>query len=120
VTAPPGTHTTAFRRGVLLVAGAAVVWSFGGAIARFIGVGDSWSIVFWRSVFAAAFLLLFMLARDGLAGTIALLGKDGGTARGLADHALVVASADTAHIQAAHLFILHYICELVEAAVSGR
>ncbi|MEP7188538.1 MAG: SIS domain-containing protein [Roseiflexaceae bacterium] len=51
------------------------------------------------------------------AGTIALLGKDGGAARSLADHALVVASDDTAHIQAAHLQILHYICELVEHAV---
>src|SRR6266545_1105692 len=56
-------------------------------------------------------------ARARGAGTIALLGKDGGAARGLADQALVVASDDTAHIQAAHLQILHYICELVEAAV---
>ena len=54
------------------------------------------------------------------AGTIALLGKDGGAARGLADQSLVVASHDTAHIQAAHLQILHYICELVEDAVGGR
>jgi D-sedoheptulose 7-phosphate isomerase len=57
-------------------------------------------------------------ARACGAGTIALLGKDGGSARGLADLALVVGSDNTAHIQAAHLFILHYICELVEAAVS--
>jgi len=56
-------------------------------------------------------------ARARGAGTIALLGKDGGAAGGLADQALVVASADTAHIQAAHLQILHYICELVEVAV---
>ena len=56
-------------------------------------------------------------ARGRGAGTIALLGKDGGAAGGLADQALVVASADTAHIQAAHLQILHYICELVEVAV---
>ncbi|MEO7911288.1 MAG: SIS domain-containing protein [Roseiflexaceae bacterium] len=56
-------------------------------------------------------------ARACGAATIALLGKDGGAARGLADHALVVESDDTAHIQAAHLQVLHYICELVEAAV---
>jgi D-sedoheptulose 7-phosphate isomerase len=58
-------------------------------------------------------------ARARGAGTIALLGKDGGAARGLADQALVVASEDTAHIQAAHLFVLHYICEVVEVAVKG-
>ena len=51
------------------------------------------------------------------AGTIALLGKDGGAARGLADLALVVASDDTARIQEAHLQVLHYICEVVEVAV---
>jgi len=57
------------RRGALLVFGSAAVWSFGGAIARFLSVTDSWVIVFWRSFFAASFLLAFMLWRDGLRGT---------------------------------------------------
>jgi drug/metabolite transporter (DMT)-like permease len=54
-----------FRHGVLLVAGAAVVWSFGGAIARFITADDPWTVVFWRGLFACSFLFLFMLWRDG-------------------------------------------------------
>lgn len=57
------------RRGALLVFGSAATWSFGGAIARFLSVGDSWAIIFWRSAFAAVFLLGFMFWRDGLAGT---------------------------------------------------
>ena len=57
------------RKGALLVFGSAVAWSVGGAIARFLSVTDSWTIVFWRSVFASAFLLGFMLWRQGLAGT---------------------------------------------------
>lgn len=60
------------RAGLLLVLGAAIAWSLGGAIARFIETDDSWAIVFWRSVWAAAFLLAFMLWRDGLRGTLAL------------------------------------------------
>lgn len=56
-------------RGALLVFGAAAVWSFGGAIARFLAVTDSWTIIFWRSLFAATFLLGFMLWRDGWRGT---------------------------------------------------
>jgi D-sedoheptulose 7-phosphate isomerase len=56
-------------------------------------------------------------ARARGARSVALLGKDGGAARGLADLALVVASDDTARIQEAHLQVLHYICEVVEAAV---
>ena len=54
-----------FRLGILLVAGSAITWSFGGTIARFIHVADSWTVVFWRALFASSFLLLFMLWRDG-------------------------------------------------------
>lgn len=57
------------RRGALLVFGAAAVWSFGGAIGRALSVTDSWVMVFWRSAFAAAFLLAFMLWREGARGT---------------------------------------------------
>jgi drug/metabolite transporter (DMT)-like permease len=60
------------RNGVLLVFGAALVWSFGGAIARGLDVGDPWTIIAWRSFFAALFLIGFMLWRDGPAGTIRL------------------------------------------------
>jgi D-sedoheptulose 7-phosphate isomerase len=50
-------------------------------------------------------------------GSIALLGKDGGAARGLATVELVVPSQVTARIQEAHKFILHVICELVEPSL---
>jgi drug/metabolite transporter (DMT)-like permease len=56
-------------RGILLVFCSAAVWSLGGTIARFLSITDSWVIVFWRSFFAATFLLGFMLWRDGLRGT---------------------------------------------------
>ena len=46
--------------------------------------------------------------------TIALLGRDGGKARGLAQNELIVPSTITARIQEAHKFLLHSICELVE------
>ena len=65
-----GAHATDFRLGILLVAGSAITWSFGGTIARFLTVEDSWTIVFWRSAFAAGFLLVFMLLRDGWRGTL--------------------------------------------------
>ena len=57
------------KRGGLLVFGSAAVWSFGGAIARFLSVTDSWTVIFWRSICAALFLLGFMLKREGWAGT---------------------------------------------------
>ena len=42
--------------GIALVVGSAVAWSYGGAIQRFIGVADGWTIVFWRCLFAGLFL----------------------------------------------------------------
>jgi len=46
--------------------------------------------------------------------TITLLGRDGGSAVGLADVDLVVPGDSTARIQEAHKFMLHVLCEAVE------
>ncbi len=56
--------------GIAMVAGSAFLWSFGGAISRFITVEDSWTVVFWRSYFATLFLVLFLVLRDGLPSTV--------------------------------------------------
>jgi drug/metabolite transporter (DMT)-like permease len=52
------------KRGILLVAGSALAWSFGGMIDRFIETPDTWTVVFWRSVWAAVFLTIFLVWRD--------------------------------------------------------
>lgn len=57
---------------MLLVFLSALVWSFGGTIARFIDITDNWTIVFWRSAWAAAFLIAFMAWRDGWRGMLKL------------------------------------------------
>ena len=46
--------------------------------------------------------------------TIALLGKDGGKAKSLVEHALVVPSDSTARIQEVHILIGHILCDLIE------
>jgi drug/metabolite transporter (DMT)-like permease len=96
--ARPSQH---FVLGALLVFASALTWSFGGSLARSLTVTDSWTIVFWRSLFAAGFLIAFMVARDGVAGTIALFRGMGlpGVAVGLlfaiASMAFVVALTHT-------------------------
>lgn len=88
------------RLGFLLVTLSALFWSFGGAIARFIEA-DSWTMVFWRSLWAAAFLIGFMLWRDGLRGTMALFRNMGlpglavGVCFAIASTSFVVALAYT-------------------------
>ena len=70
---PPAVSARDERIGFLLVCLSAIVWSFGGAIARFIDATDSWTVVFWRSIWAAAFLIAFMVWRDGWRGTLKLI-----------------------------------------------
>ena len=65
------------RRGALLVLAAALTWSFGGVIARYLQLSDSWAIVSWRSCFASLFLLGFMLLREGWGGTRRLFASMG-------------------------------------------
>jgi D-sedoheptulose 7-phosphate isomerase len=62
-------------------------------------------------------LAAFAEARNAGLQSIALLGRDGGRARGLASIDLVVPSQTTARIQEAHKFLLHTLCELVEPSL---
>jgi D-sedoheptulose 7-phosphate isomerase len=48
--------------------------------------------------------------------SLALLGRGGGKARGLATCELVMPGQSGAAAQEAHLFLIHYFCELIDAA----
>ncbi len=101
------------RTGVLLVFGSATVWSFGGAIVRYLTVSDSWVVVFWRSLFATAFLLGFMLWRDGWRATLDSFQKMGWPGLGVA---ICFATASTAFVVAlAHTTVANVL--LIQAGV---
>ncbi len=51
------------------------------------------------------------------ATTVGLLGAGGGRSMDLCDHAIVINSEDSAHIQEAHLVIVHLLCEAVEKLI---
>jgi D-sedoheptulose 7-phosphate isomerase len=51
--------------------------------------------------------------------SIGFLGKDGGKAKALCDHAIIVPSNDTQRIQEGHITIGHIICGLVEKEMYG-
>jgi D-sedoheptulose 7-phosphate isomerase len=48
------------------------------------------------------------------ARSVALLGNDGGKAKGLADFELIVAGQDTGRIQEAHALLVHALLEVIE------
>jgi drug/metabolite transporter (DMT)-like permease len=110
------------RIGILLVFLSALIWSFGGAIARFVETPDSWTIVFWRSIWATAFLFCFMLWRDGLEGTITLFRRMGlpgilvGACFASASCSFVVALA---HTTVANILLIYAGVPLI-AALIGR
>jgi D-sedoheptulose 7-phosphate isomerase len=56
-------------------------------------------------------------AREQGVPSVALLGRDGGRAKALADFAVVVPHYDSARIQEAHIFIGHTWCGQVESAL---
>ena len=53
-------------------------------------------------------------ARELGCKTIALLGRDGGIIKAVADLPLIVPSNDTPRIQEGHITIIHIICDLLE------
>jgi D-sedoheptulose 7-phosphate isomerase len=74
-------------------------------------------IVFSTSGGSPNILAALRAARASGVTSIAMLGKGGGAARELADHALVVPSDNSARIQEVHTLILHAICEELEGRV---
>ncbi|HVK91602.1 MAG TPA: DMT family transporter, partial [Mycoplana sp.] len=99
--------------GAALVLGAAIAWSFGGTLARMLEIEAGWTVVFWRSLFAALFLLGFMLLRDGPRGTRKLFSQMGwpGLAVGVC-----FATASTSFVLAlAHTTVANIL--LIQAAV---
>lgn len=53
-----------YRIGLILVTGSAVAWSTAGFFTRLIAL-DSWTMLFWRGVFGALGVLIFMVAQEG-------------------------------------------------------
>jgi len=51
---------------------------------------------------------------------IALLGRDGGKMKGLADIAIVIPDDNTPLIQEVHLVVIHWLCEKIELDFFGK
>ncbi len=53
-----------YRLGLVMVTGSAIAWSTAGYFTRLIPL-DNWTLLFWRGVFAAIGIFIFMLMKDG-------------------------------------------------------
>lgn len=109
------------RLGLGLVAASAIVWSTGGMIARFIEMDDPWSVVFWRSLFAAAFLLAFMLLREGPAESVAMFRRMGWPGLGVASCFAIASTSFVVALQyttVANLLLIQAGAPLIAAVLA--
>lgn len=72
-------------------------------------------VVFSTSGNSKNLVLALEAAKQKGLKSIALLGKDGGKCKGMADHEIIVPSNVTARIQEVHTFVLHCWLSMIEA-----
>lgn len=86
------------------------------------GLGRPGDVVFGISTSGNSANVLTALTKARKLGcrTVALLGRDGGAIKAVADIALVVPCEDTPRIQEGHLTIIHIICDLLEQSLFKR
>jgi D-sedoheptulose 7-phosphate isomerase len=53
-------------------------------------------------------------AKEKGATVIGMLGRDGGKAVALCDHAIIVPGSMSSHIQEMHVLIVHLLCDIVD------
>ena len=80
------------------------------------GIGNKRDLFFGISTSGNSKNILNALIKSKEIGcnTVSLLGKDGGKAKEIGNHNVIVPHSSTDRIQEAHIFIIHLICELVD------
>lgn len=76
-TQPGQADPRAHRRAIVLMIIAPTLWSIAGVVTRHLEFAGRWEVTFWRSVFAAAFVLAAMLAGRGRGAWDALRASGG-------------------------------------------
>jgi D-sedoheptulose 7-phosphate isomerase len=59
------------------------------------------------------------VAKQNAMSTVVLTGATGGKLAGMADHAFIVPSKHTPHIQETHITLGHILCQLVDEELFG-
>jgi D-sedoheptulose 7-phosphate isomerase len=83
-----------------------------------LGATEDILVAFTTSGDSPNILAALSAARQRGVTSIAFLGRDGGAARALADHVLLVSHENTARIQEAHQFLLHALMDDIERRFS--
>ena len=108
-----------YRIGLVMVTASAVAWSTAGFFTRLITL-DSWTLLFWRGVFATAGMLAFMLATQGKAafGQFAKLRGPGWLFALISGAGMIVYITSLTLTTVAHVSIIYCIVPFVAAGMA--
>ncbi len=107
------------RLGVVLVAGAAVVWSTAGFFTRLITVG-LWTMLVWRNVFGGLSMMLYLLVtkRRDLLASFAGLGSVGWLAALINGLSMICYLGALRHTSVANVVVIYATAPFVAAALA--
>jgi len=108
-----------YRLGLVLVTGSAVAWSTAGYFTRLIGF-DNWTLLFWRGIFAALGILVFMLALDGPKAIrqFTALGRPGWLFAAVSGAGMIAYISSLTLTTVAHVAIIYGIVPFIAAGLS--
>lgn len=112
---------TRHRRAILFMIVAAVCWSSGGFLVRQLSITNTWEIVFWRSLFMAAFVAGVLLVMHGRAmpGAVRAVGRPGLLSGLFLAGTFFFFIASLTHTTVANTFVLMSVSPFL-AAIAGR
>jgi drug/metabolite transporter (DMT)-like permease len=108
-----------YRLGLVLVTASALAWSTAGYFTRLIPL-DNWTLLFWRGIFAAIGLLIFIAILQGKAGlrSFAALGWPGWVYAIISGLGMICFITALTLTTVAHVAIIYGTAPFVAAAVS--
>jgi drug/metabolite transporter (DMT)-like permease len=114
------TTQTQYRLGLVLVTASALAWSSAGYFTRLVPL-DNWTLLFWRGVFAAVGMLVFIRLLQGKAGLRAFgaLGVPGWIYAIISGLGMIFFITSLTLTTVAHVSIIYGTVPFVAAAVSG-
>jgi drug/metabolite transporter (DMT)-like permease len=111
--------TSRYHLGLVLVTASALAWSSAGYFTRLVPL-DNWTLLFWRGVFAALGMLVFILVLQGKAGlrSFAALGVPGWLYAIVSGLGMIFFITALTLTTVAHVSIIYGTVPFVAAAVS--
>jgi drug/metabolite transporter (DMT)-like permease len=109
------------RRAVLFMIVAAICWSTGGILVRQLSIVNAWEIVFWRSLFMAAFVagVLLVMHGRGMPRAVRAVGRPGLLSGLFLAGTFFFFIASLTHTTVANTFVLMSVSPFL-AAIAGR